>query len=139
LKLAPRPLLVVADAVLVQQVIINLIMNALGGDDGIRGAPVPLTLGTAAGVDGSCTVTVGDTGPGITPALAGQIFHTYVTSKPQGMGLGLAISRSIIEQHAGRIWYEPAAEGGAIFQVHVARRAVGQKRSTSMTQPHTTV
>jgi two-component system sensor kinase FixL len=126
-ELEPRPPQVVADAVLVQQVIINLIMNALEAMASSGDHPRRLTLGTTAGVDGTCTVSVGDTGPGVPAALAEQIFNSFVTSKPQGMGLGLVLSRSIIEQHEGRIWHERGAAGGALFRFTLPAGPSGKK------------
>jgi two-component system sensor kinase FixL len=61
-------------------------------------------------------VAVADTGSGISPEVAPQLFQPFVTTKPQGMGVGLSISRTIIEAHGGQIWNEPNAGGGAIFK-----------------------
>ncbi len=116
-ELAPRPPLVNADPVLIQQVVINLVMNALEAMAAPGDRPRHLTLKTlTAAADGTCTVSIGDTGPGVPPALAHRLFDSFVSGKPQGLGLGLAISRSIIEQHQGRIWHEPAPAGGAWFK-----------------------
>jgi two-component system sensor kinase FixL len=60
-------------------------------------------------------VSVADTGPGISEQVAPQLFEAFVSSKSEGMGLGLSICRTIIEAHGGRIWTEPAPAGGAIF------------------------
>jgi C4-dicarboxylate-specific signal transduction histidine kinase len=114
-ELAPRPPLVIADTILIQQVVINLIMNALEAMAAAGARIRRLTLGTATAANGACTITVRDTGPGVPAALVGRFFDSFVSGKPQGMGLGLAISRSIVEQLEGRIWYEPAKEGGALF------------------------
>ena len=61
-------------------------------------------------------VIVADTGPGIAPEIAAQLFQPFVTTKPQGMGVGLSISRTIIEAHGGRIWAEPNPGGGTVFR-----------------------
>ena len=61
-------------------------------------------------------VAVADTGPGISADIAAQLFQPFVTTKPQGMGVGLSISRTIIEAHGGQIWTEPNPGGGAIFK-----------------------
>ena len=58
-----------------------------------------------------------DTGPGIAPEIAAQLFQPFVTTKPQGMGVGLSISRTIIEAHGGRLWAEPNPGGGTIFRL----------------------
>lgn len=75
-----------------------------------------LTVSTRASGRGLVEVSVADTGPGISPDVAPQLFQPFVTTKPQGMGVGLSISRTIIEAHGGQIWTEPNAGGGAIFR-----------------------
>ena len=60
--------------------------------------------------------TVADTGPGIAPEIAAQLFQPFVTTKRQGMGVGLSISRTIIEAHGGELWVEPNAGGGSVFR-----------------------
>jgi two-component system sensor kinase FixL len=60
---------------------------------------------------------VSDTGPGIAPEIAEQLFQPFITTKRQGMGVGLSISRTIIEAHGGRLWTEPNPGGGAIFRL----------------------
>jgi two-component system sensor kinase FixL len=74
-----------------------------------------LTISTAEQPDGMVRICIADTGPGIVPEIATQLFQPFVTSKPHGMGVGLSISRTIIEAHGGRLWSEPNPEGGTIF------------------------
>ena len=62
-------------------------------------------------------MSVADTGPGIAEEIAGQLFQPFVTTKRQGMGVGLSISRTIVEAHGGRLWVEPNPEGGTIFRL----------------------
>jgi two-component system sensor kinase FixL len=62
-------------------------------------------------------IRVTDTGPGIAPEIAAQLFHPFVTTKPNGMGVGLSISRTIVESHGGQLWAEPNPEGGTIFRL----------------------
>ena len=62
-------------------------------------------------------MTVADNGPGIAPEVAGRIFEPFVSSKPGGMGVGLSISRSIVEAHGGRLWAEPNPGGGTVFRL----------------------
>ena len=80
-----------------------------------------LAISTSLGPPGLVTVTVQDTGSGISEAVADRLFQPFVSSKPTGMGIGLSICRTIIEAHGGRIWCEPAAEGGTIFRFTLPR------------------
>ncbi len=105
-SLTPGLPVVPADPVQVQQVLMNLAVNAveaLRGADGAR----EVTIGTARDGDG-CGVSVVDTGPGLAPEQLERIFDTFYTTKPDGTGMGLPISRSIVEAHGGRLWVEPA-------------------------------
>ena len=75
-------------------------------------------------------VSVIDSGPGLEPAAAERLFQPFVTTKAQGMGVGLSISRTIVEAHGGRIWTEPNPAGGAIFRftVRLAKGEEGEER-----------
>ena len=64
-----------------------------------------------------CGVDVSDTGSGIAPEIAEQLFQPFVTTKRQGMGVGLSISRTIVESHGGRLWAEPNTGGGTVFRL----------------------
>jgi two-component system sensor kinase FixL len=75
-----------------------------------------LTVATRALDDHMVEVAVTDTGPGIDPAMADQLFQPFVTTKAQGMGVGLSISRTIVEAHGGRIWADRNPDGGTIFR-----------------------
>jgi two-component system sensor kinase FixL len=66
-------------------------------------------------------VSVADTGPGISQDIADRLFQPFITTKPTGMGVGLSISRTIIEAHGGRIWVEAVDGGGAVFRFTVER------------------
>jgi two-component system sensor kinase FixL len=118
-ELDPEAELVLADRVQVQQVLVNLIRNAIDAmldtDERLLG------ISTSAGPEGFVTVAVSDTGSGISEAVAGQLFQPFVTSKQNGMGIGLSICRTIIEAHGGRIWFDPAPEGGTIFRFTLPR------------------
>lgn len=111
---------VVVDRVQVQQVILNLVRNAM---DAMVEQPVrELTVSTAAVDNQMAMVSVADTGPGVDEAAAARLFQPFVTTKANGMGVGLSISRTIVEAHGGRIWTEPGPNGGAVFRftLHLA-------------------
>ena len=104
---------VVADRVQVQQVLLNLLRNAV---EAMESSPVrELTLGTARW-DSMVAVSVADTGSGIPPAIEAQLFQPFVTTKSAGMGIGLSVCRAIIEAHGGRLWVEPNPGGGSVFR-----------------------
>lgn len=102
------------DAVQIEQVIINLLLNGIEAMRHARTEMPRFVLRT--GLDGrNVSFTAADNGPGIDPAVADQIFDPFFTTKERGMGMGLSICRSIIEQHGGRLWVEPSPTGGAVF------------------------
>ncbi len=117
LALAPQPLSVEVDAIQLEQVILNLVRNgfeALADRDGI---PREISIETAARDSGRVELIVRDTGPGVGQGVAGHLFEPFFTTKPDGLGLGLPISRSIVEAHAGQLWASPNAPRGAAFHV----------------------
>ena len=110
----PKHSPVYVDGVQIQQVLVNLLRNAL---DAMEGQPTrEITLSADLATPGFIRVSVADSGPGIDPDVASKLFEAFVTTKRTGMGVGLAISRQIIEAHGGRIWCERAAGPGAIFR-----------------------
>jgi two-component system sensor kinase FixL len=114
----PRIDLVVADRVPIQQVVINLVRNALDALQDQRKRELVVATGPAD-EPGLALVSVSDTGPGIDPNAAAKLFQPFVTTKATGMGVGLSISRTIVEAHGGRIWTEPNVNGGATFKFTV--------------------
>jgi C4-dicarboxylate-specific signal transduction histidine kinase len=103
------------DRIQLQQVLLNLIHNAIdsmASGDGLR----VLSLGSTVGDDGDVVVSVADTGAGISLQDAQRLFDPLFTTKPRGMGMGLAICRSIIEAHDGRLLVGPNTPSGAVFQ-----------------------
>jgi two-component system sensor kinase FixL len=104
---------VIADKVQVQQVLLNLIRNAMEAmQDSERREMV---ISTAPAAEGMVRIAVADTGPGIAPEMFKQLFQPFVTTKTQGMGVGLSVSRTIIEAHGGRLWAAANPGGGAVF------------------------
>ena len=105
---------VLADKVQIQQVVLNLIRNAIEAmEDSARR---DLVVGAVPAADRMVEVFVSDTGPGISRDIADQLFQPFMTTKAQGMGVGLSISRTIIEAHGGRIRVEAQPSGGATFR-----------------------
>ncbi|WP_158927641.1 PAS domain-containing sensor histidine kinase [Acidisphaera sp. S103] len=111
----PRVGFVLADKVQIQQVLFNLIRNAVESmqDTAVR----QLVVATRKIDDETVEVSVTDTGTGIEPGIAEQLFQPFVTTKRSGMGVGLSISRTIVEAHGGRIWAEPNPNGGTAFRL----------------------
>lgn len=104
---------VLVDKVQIQQVLINLIRNAV---EAMADSPVrQLTVTSRPDQRGFVRVIVADTGPGVTPEVAEQLFTAFVSTKAEGMGLGLSICRTIVEANGGRIWMEPRTGGGTEF------------------------
>ncbi|PLX62696.1 MAG: histidine kinase [Sedimenticola selenatireducens] len=106
---------VMALHVQIDQVILNLARNAIEAMADIQEGTRLLSIATSNQPDDYVRVTITDTGPGLDPAVADQLFNPFVTTKPSGMGLGLSISQGIIEAHKGRIFVEPGEGRGACF------------------------
>jgi len=104
------------DRVQLQQVILNLIVNAIGAMGAVSGQPRELRIASAQDDAGGGRVEVRDSGPGIESSQAERLFEAFYTTKAKGIGIGLSISRSIIEAHGGRLWAGPNARHGAVFQ-----------------------
>jgi len=118
----PSVELVLADRVQIQQVVLNLIRNAM---DAMAETKVrDLVVSVMPAGDNLVRVSVADTGPGIAPEIADQLFQPFITTKRHGMGVGLSISRTIVQAHGGHIWVEPNPVGGTIF--HFTLTAVSE-------------
>jgi signal transduction histidine kinase len=117
-QLDPGAALVLADPVQLQQVLLNLIVNACEAMSASPPSQRRLTISTCLSDEGrAIACSVADRGCGIPPGNTERIFQPFVTTKKQGLGLGLAICRSIIEAHGGRLWAENAPDGcGAIVR-----------------------
>jgi signal transduction histidine kinase len=103
-----------ADWVQLQQVFINLMLNAIEAMKGINAAG-ELTIKSRQSDKGQLLISVSDTGAGLAPHQAAQIFDIFFTTKPEGIGMGLPIARSIVESHGGRLWADTNSGQGATF------------------------
>jgi PAS domain S-box-containing protein len=108
--------LVLVDRVQVQQVILNLVINAIEAMSGVSEGARELLISTGSAESGDVLVTVRDTGPGLLPAVYERIFEAFYTTKPAGLGMGLSICRSIIDAHGGRLWASANGPQGAVLQ-----------------------
>jgi signal transduction histidine kinase len=105
---------VLGDRVQLQQVLMNLMMNSIDAMKGVNGSR-ELTIQSQRAEDSQVLITVSDTGVGLPPQQADKIFNAFFTTKAHGTGMGLRISRSIIESHGGRLWATDNAPHGAQF------------------------
>jgi signal transduction histidine kinase len=116
-ELMREPPLIMGHRGQLQEVLLNLIRNAIEAMDGTKGGIRELRLSSASRNQDDAVISVMDTGPGIDPEKRDSIFDAFVTTKPRGMGLGLAISRMIIERHGGQLVASSGQDGGALFQM----------------------
>ena len=105
-----------ADRIQLQQVILNLMMNAIEAMSGAGEGPRELLVQSSSDESRRVLISVQDSGPGLDPRSLDRLFDAFYTTKPQGMGMGLAISRSIIEAHGGNLWAAANDRGGTTFQ-----------------------
>jgi PAS domain S-box-containing protein len=111
--------LVIGDRVQLQQVILNLVRNASDAMVGVDGRPKELLIQTGRDQGDRVHLSVSDAGVGLTPEGADKLFEAFYTTKTDGMGIGLSVSRSIIERHHGRLWAEPNGGPGATFSFSI--------------------
>jgi signal transduction histidine kinase/GAF domain-containing protein len=115
-ELSEQVPLILADRIELQQVILNLVMNGIEAMNTVTDRPREMVIRSSAHESDKVLVAVQDSGIGIDSENLDKIFDTFYTTKPQGMGMGLAISRSIVENHGGRLWATVNASRGAVFQ-----------------------
>jgi len=120
-QLAPDLPPVLIDKIQIHQVITNLLRNSVDAvaDAGRR----EITVRTAPAEPGAVEIAIADTGPGLAPEVRAQLFQPFVTTKPGGMGIGLSISRSIVDAHGGSLWASDNPEGGTVFHVRLPAAA----------------
>ena len=115
-ELVDSPPLVHGDRVELQQVILNLVVNAVEAMSAMTEGPRELQIVTSRTESNQALVAVRDTGPGLAPAAAENLFKAFHTTKPNGLGLGLSICRSIVKSRGGRMWASANTPRGAVFQ-----------------------
>ncbi|MEO8467842.1 MAG: ATP-binding protein [Gammaproteobacteria bacterium] len=109
------------NATQIQQVLLNLTRNAVDAMRGTLRKDLGIEIVTESGADGGARITVTDHGPGVSPQLGEHIFHPFVTTKRDGLGVGLAISRTIVQSCGGSLNYRDNPGGGAVFIVELPR------------------
>jgi two-component system sensor histidine kinase/response regulator len=127
IRVNPAAAAALIDRIQIQQVLLNLIRNALDATaDGMR---LTLVIATAPASDGMIELSVADNGPGLRSHVRQRLFQPFVTSKSDGMGVGLSICRSIIEAQGGRIWAEDNPGGGTVFRFTVPDARMAERRT----------
>jgi C4-dicarboxylate-specific signal transduction histidine kinase len=117
LELSPNSPFVIGDSIQLQQVILNLVMNGIEATATVADRPRTVTLSSDSELsDGQIRVAIQDAGIGLSDEVKSRLFEPFFTTRTKGMGMGLSISRSIIEAHGGRLWAESNGSEGAIFQ-----------------------
>ncbi|MDB4870448.1 MAG: multi-sensor signal transduction multi-kinase [Gemmatimonadales bacterium] len=111
--------LVAGDRVQLQQVLLNLILNGVDAMKVVTDRVRELTVSSAITDETTVLISIGDTGPGLDPTIAHRLFEPLVTTKPDGLGMGLSICRSIIDAHGGHLWVSPVVPFGTLFRFTV--------------------
>ena len=114
--------IITGDRVQLQQVVLNLILNALQAMGAVSEGPRQVMITTRQIESNDLYVGIQDTGPGLNPETLSRLFEPFYTTKPNGMGMGLTICRSIVESHGGRLWATSCQPHGALFQFAIPAR-----------------
>jgi C4-dicarboxylate-specific signal transduction histidine kinase len=138
-ELSSESALVIGDRVQLQQVILNLLRNALDAMADVNDRPRHLLVKTDGREDDHARLIVTDSGRGFEPRDAERLFDPFHTTKDDGMGIGLSVSRSIIESHGGRLWAEPNEGPGATFSFSIPRQARSARDEGAIGTPPTRV
>jgi signal transduction histidine kinase len=117
---------VMGDRVQLQQVLLNLVLNAIDAMSGVHDRPRELTIVSRADGSNAVLVEVGDSGIGLDPDHVERVFEAFYTTKAEGLGIGLSISRSIVEAHGGRLWATPNEPHGTVFRFSLPVAEGGQ-------------
>ncbi|MGD0490541.1 MAG: ATP-binding protein [Steroidobacteraceae bacterium] len=124
-RFSPAVGFIKGDRTQLQQVIVNLVVNAIEAMSASTESPRILRVITEPDPNGGVLTSVEDSGSGIAAGAFDRIFDPMFTTKPDGMGLGLSICRSIVEAHGGRLWAMPNPTGGSIFQFSLPQTTNG--------------
>lgn len=130
-EVSPAAQRVIGDSIQLQQCVLNLVMNAFDAIAEANSARRAVIVKVAPEKTGWVGVSVSDSGAGIAPAVASRLFEPFVTTKKDGMGLGLLVTRSIVEGHGGRLWATPNPDQGTTFTFTLPvadRKRVGASR-----------
>tara|TARA_R110002111_G_scaffold258083_1_gene326813 strand:- start:42612 stop:45074 length:2463 start_codon:yes stop_codon:yes gene_type:complete len=124
---------VYADRVQIEQVLVNLIKNAV---EAMEETPLPriLTITTTSTADSTVVISVTDTGAGIPDTFKKRLFTPFATSKKEGLGIGLSLSRSLVDASGGTMWYRPNSKGGAIFHISLPASQTQNKSDWTITK-----
>jgi C4-dicarboxylate-specific signal transduction histidine kinase len=120
---------VFADRVQLQQVLLDLLLNACDAMAADTSDEKQVTIVTAETETGGVELSVADQGTGIPPDEMDRVFEPFVTSKPHGLGLGLAICRSIVTAHGGKLWADNNVEGGATFHLMLSGEPISAEHA----------
>jgi C4-dicarboxylate-specific signal transduction histidine kinase len=116
MELAPDLPWVLGDRIQLQQVMLNLMINGIEAMSGVSGRPRRLEIGSRVQEGNQVCISIHDNGIGVSAELLGRLFEPFFTTRSEGIGMGLPISRSIVEAHGGRLWAESTEDHGSAFQ-----------------------